>query len=196
MWINTKFPSTRTGCIYSASRKSLNKRCVHAEIHLRLNTSGRLMLCTQMNGDARRKIQSRDGQSISGSSDTLTRGVVCGVYSSQYNPGMVGVSLDLGIVWQGVDVWCVWSSHYCPRMARVSLELKKSMPFYGVTGHPLTHADKHRVNCVQSVGRHNLKVGPTIRCLLKDFREYYNTCRNYPQKLQTLCGMKTCHFEQ
>ena len=39
---------------------------------------------------------------ISGSWDTLTRGVVCGVHSSQYNPRMVRVSLDLGIVWQ---VW-------------------------------------------------------------------------------------------
>ena len=21
----------------------------------------------------------------------------------------------------GVDVWCVWSSHYCPRMARAAI---------------------------------------------------------------------------
>jgi len=47
-------------------------------------------------------VQFQDGQSISGSWDTLTRGVVCGVHSSQYNPRMVRVSLDLGIVWQ---VW-------------------------------------------------------------------------------------------
>jgi len=46
-------------------------------------------------------VQSWDGQSISGCRDTLTRGVVCGLYSSRYNPGMVRVSLDLGIVWRG-----------------------------------------------------------------------------------------------
>jgi len=91
-------------------------------------------------------VQSRDGQSTSGSGDTLTRGVVCGVHSSRYNPRMVRVSLALGIVWQGVDVWCVWSSHYCPRMARVCLELKNSMPFYGVTGHPSSspHTSLHQ----------------------------------------------------
>ena len=42
-------------------------------------------------------VQSQDGQSISGSWDTLTRGVVCGVCPSRYNPGMVRVSLDPGI---------------------------------------------------------------------------------------------------
>jgi len=47
---------------------------------------------------------SRDTLTILGlywDGDTLTRGVVCGVYPSQYNPRMVRVFLDLGIVWQG-----------------------------------------------------------------------------------------------
>jgi len=39
------------------------------------------------------------GEGISGSRGTLTRGVVCGVCPSQYNPGMVRVSLDPGILW-------------------------------------------------------------------------------------------------
>ena len=43
--------------------------------------------------------QSRDGRSISASWDTLTRGVVCGVCPSQYNPGMARVSLDTRILW-------------------------------------------------------------------------------------------------
>jgi len=52
-------------------------------------------------------VQSRDGQSISGSRDTLTRGIVCGVCPSQYNPGMVSVSLDPGILCQGGCVCCM-----------------------------------------------------------------------------------------
>ena len=44
----------------------------------------------------------------------------------------------------GGCVWCMpipVQSHCCPGMARVSLELKNSMPFYGVTGHPSSEAE-------------------------------------------------------
>jgi len=47
------------------------------------------------------------------------RGVVCGVYSSRYYPGMV----------------------------RVSLEIKNSLPFYGVTGHPLVNTMVTEYKC-------------------------------------------------
>ena len=76
-------------------------------------------------------VQSQDGQSIPGSQDTQGWCVLVPV-QSQDGQSISGSWDSLA----GVDVWCVWSSHYCPGMARVSLELKNSMPFYGVTGHP------------------------------------------------------------
>ena len=60
------------------------------------------------------------------------KAIVCGVYSSQDGQSISGSWASLA----RVEMWCVWSSHYCPGMVRVSLELKNSMPFYGVTGHP------------------------------------------------------------
>ena len=53
-------------------------------------------------------VQSRDGQSISGSQDTLTRGVVCAVCPSRYNLGMVRVSLDPGYSDKGVVCVGAW----------------------------------------------------------------------------------------
>ena len=106
-------------------------------------------------------------QTIPGSRDTLT---IPGLYRdghTAHTTPLVRVSQDSGILWQGwcvlipvqsqdgqsisgswyslaaVDVWCVWSSHYCPGMARVSLELKNSMPFCGITGHPSLHGGLH-----------------------------------------------------
>jgi len=66
-------------------------------------------------------VQSRDGQCISGSRDTLTRGlcVVC------THPGTIPSISGSWDSLPGVDVWYVWSSHYCHEMARVSLDIPR-----------------------------------------------------------------------